>query len=134
MLTLITGVPNAGKTTYSDKHFENVLHMDDLIVVGKHLPYVYERLRDSKGSDICVEGVFYAPSQRKMLADSYEGKKQCIWLDTPIDECKRRENRRRPLFIIDNNFRLFKPPTLEEGWDEVIIIRPDGEEHLVKGE
>lgn len=133
MLTLIIGVPNAGKTTYSDKNFENVLHMDDLVSEGKHTAYVIDCIENCEG-DICVEGVYYAPGSRKRIADAYNGYKQCIWLDTPIDECKRRENRRRPLFIIDNSYRMFKPPTLDEGWDEVIIIRPDGEEHLVKGE
>lgn len=134
MFTLICGVPNAGKTTFSQQ-FENVIHMDE-IKPGKgqsHRSYVTDALKEAKG-DICVEGVYVLANSRKRLADAYTGKKRCIFLDTPLEECKRRENRGRPLFIVENSHHHLEAPTFDEGWDEIIIKRPDGEEHLVKGE
>lgn len=134
MFTLICGIPNAGKTTYS-QNFENVIHMDELRPKKGHptRSYVVDALKKAEG-DICVEGVYVMASSRKRLADAYKGKKLCIFLDTPLDEAKRRENRGRPLFIIENSHHHLEPPTFDEGWDEIIIKRPDGEEHLVKGE
>ena len=123
MLTLICGLPNAGKTTYSAQ-FENVIHTDDVPCVKGHghMRTVCEMIT-GKTEDVCVEGLFPTRHSRRMLihaaGDTY---KKCIWLNTPADECIRRENRGRNKCIVTNSQQIFQPPTYEEGWDEIIIL------------
>ena len=116
MVTLIIGLPNSGKTTYSRK-YENVIHLDE---EGRR---IFEAVEKSKG-DIVIEGIFILRSMREKLLKSYkgDGKKVCIWLDISPEECERRENRNRGAYMIWNCFNAFEPPTLEEGWDEIIRI------------
>ena len=130
MFTLICGIPNAGKTTYSSR-YDNVIHMDE--VIPKRRGLAYEEVCDAISecdSDICVEGVFIASRIRRKLCESYNGKKVCLWLNTSIDECIAREDRKRPSFIIRNCADCFEPPTLDEGWDEIIIIRGEHEQRI----
>jgi predicted kinase len=132
MFTLICGIPNAGKTTYSSK-YSNVIHMDDVVPQKKGL--AYEEVCDSLfkcDSDICLEGVFVASRIRRKLCESYKGEKICLWLDTPIEECIARENRHRGTFIISNCAQHFEPPTLDEGWNEIIIIRGEHEQRICR--
>lgn len=121
MVTLICGIPNSGKTTYSKK-FNNVIHFDD---VGSH---IFEMIKDNK-NDIVVEGIFIFRSIREKILNTYqgEGEKICIWLNISPEECEKRENRNRAKYIIWNCYSVFEPPTLEEGWDEIIIIRGDSD-------
>lgn len=121
MFTLICGLPNSGKTTYSNK-FDNVIHIDEIPVINKSpIKTVIELLNTT--DDICVEGVFPIVSDRKKLIDAYKGKNtKCIWLNTPYEECVKRENRGRKEVLIKNCHSIFEPPTYEEGWDKIIII------------
>ena len=117
MMTLICGLPNAGKTTYSGQ-FGNVIHMDE----EKKLSSVCEKV--AKMEDVVVEGVFGKRAQRARVMDAYRGGiRKCVFIDITIDECIGREDRNRPEFILRNAYRLFEPPTLEEGWDELEVIR-----------
>ena len=104
------------KTTYSEK-YENVIHLDE---EGRR---IFETVEKSEG-DIVIEGIFILRSMREKLLKSYkgDGKKVCIWLDISPEECERRENRNRGAYMIWNCFNAFEPPTLEEGWDEIIRI------------
>lgn len=116
MFTLVCGLYNAGKTTYS-LQFDNALHLDELGSTDK----VCERMED----EIVVEGVFGHPRQRKKLLAAYTGGyKRCIFLDVPLDEIIRREDRGRPKSYLRHHAATFQPPTYSEGWDE--IIRIDG--------
>ena len=119
MITLICGHSRAGKTTYSEK-FQDicpVLHLDDIHtykgIIDK-LKYITE--------DVVVEGVYYLPSERKQLRDSYKGYAKVIFLDTPKEI---RELRMGRQLLHDTPYIC---PTLEEGWDEIVIIHPEGEE------
>ena len=116
MLTLICGLPNAGKTTYSQR-FDNVIHLDE---VGR-TSRVCEMVEGM--GDTVVEGVFATSLKRRQLIDAGGGYSKCIWLDVPLDECKRREDRGRPEFILENAAKYFEPPTYDEGWDEIEVIR-----------
>ena len=127
-MTLICGIPNAGKTTYS-QHFDNVVHMDDVASKGKASSRILEIISEST-EDMVLEGVFISRYQRKQLVNACkpEWKNTCIWLDTPLDECIRRENRGRKPNLMQNCHACMQPPTLDEGWDEIIIIRGNDEQ------
>ena len=112
MFTLIVGIPNSGKTTYSQR-YDNVFHADELGM--KETEYIIKTEKD-----LCVEGIFVLSKHRKKLCDLYNGKKVCVWMDTPLEECKKRENRGRGLWMTEQWASIFEPPTYEEGWDEII--------------
>lgn len=117
MFTLICGLPNSGKTTYSSK-FNNVIHFDDV-----DLKKIDEIISSADG-DLCVEGLFITSRHRKKLNGLYKGNRtQCIWIDTPLDVCIKRENRNRCTDIIRNCNAFFQPPVKDEGWDEIIRIK-----------
>ena len=114
MLTLICGHPRAGKTTYSMK-FNNVIHLDD----AGSSQNVLQKVRHIS-SDVVVDGIYYSPRQRKELLNAYKGQGfLCICLDTPKEV---REERMGHKIKHDYPFLI---PTLDEGWDEIIIIRGD---------
>lgn len=118
MLTLICGMPRAGKTTYS-RQFDNVIHLD-----GLSYHAVKRKVAEALG-DIVVDGVYAHPQNRKSLIAAYNGKgKRCIWLDTPLEV-----RRTRPMWHPCPEME-FEPPTLDEGWDEIIRIRNDERDHI----
>ena len=117
MLVAVCGPPNAGKTT-SSLRFPNVVHMD-----GTRLEDACVAVSGAEG-DVCVEGVLPNAHVRRRLARAYAGRRVCVWLDIPFEECVRREARGRGEWMLRNFYGCFEPPTVAEGWDEV--IRVDG--------
>lgn len=114
MLTLICGIPNAGKTT----RYPDALHLDEI-------GFIQTARRIVKGisNDVVIEGVFAKPEQRMAIRSAYDGSARCIFIDISADESIRRETRNRPDAILRNAARLFEPPTYAEGWDEIEVIR-----------
>ena len=122
-MTLIMGHPNAGKTTYSAR-YDNVLHLDDF-PRNKFLN-CNEAVRRSDGN-VVVEGIYNLRCRRIKLLEAVAGKgcrNVCIWLDTPLDECVRREDRGRDERTVRGPLQ---PPTLDEGWDEIIRLTKEEE-------
>lgn len=117
---LICGVSGAGKTTYS-KRFKDVIHLDDYI--GK---YCYQKVKEvAENNDYVVEGIYNKVHLRKELLEIKKDKyKKCIFIDVSKETLKKRR-----MFA----YPQFEPPTLNEGWDEILIIR-DNEEVLIKKE
>lgn len=124
-MVIIIGLPNSGKTTFSER-FKNVIHFDSI----PHR-YAYEQyqkcneLAAQAEGDVCIEGLYNSKRSRmellKAIADK-PGKRICIWLDTPVEECCRRENRHRPIGIVHAHARSFQPPSMDEGWDEIVRV------------
>lgn len=125
MITLICGLPNAGKTTYSEQ-YDNVIHFDSFTCRGGQFNNCNRLASELKG-DVCVEGVYNSVRRRKEFLEACKSNspKVCIWIDTPLDECLKREQayRKRPLQIVKSHHALFEPPTYDEGWDKIIIIK-----------
>lgn len=125
-VTLICGVPNAGKTTYSER-YENVIHFDNV----RHRS-IDEQFRNcdmlaakAKGS-VCVEGVYNSVKRRKEFLAAVrnkDAKKVCVWMDTPAEVCARRLKIGGAAMIVFSHFKNFEEPTKEEGWDEIIRIK-----------
>lgn len=125
------GYPNSGKTTYSS-NFENVIHHDDVSKYGykkykSGFHYCEDQLRNMDG-DVCVEGIYNTIVDRRRILNILKDKnyyKICIWMDTSIEECRRRSKlyRFEPSFVIDHSIDIFQEPTYDEGWDQIIRIQ-----------
>lgn len=124
-VSLVCGRSRAGKTTYA-KRFGNAIHLDDYGIGDKAYPRVADKVSKTIG-DVVVEGIYNTPERRKTLLDVCPNKRKiCIWLDTPLDEIERRFYKWKPR----NLPHKFEPPTLDEGWDEIIILRGDDEQRI----
>ena len=123
MITLICGLPNAGKTTFSNR-FDNVIHRDECDGLNR---IEFERKVAETEGDVYADAVCNSRQSRAGFLDSVRhrtDKKVCIWIDTPLEVCIERENayRKRPTSMVIEHARRFEPPTLDEGWDEIIRI------------
>ena len=132
ILTLIFGLPNAGKSTYSEQ-FESVLHYDDISRFSKARRDEIYRATEAE----VIEGIFNtAESRKNILRFVKRDRYRAIWIDTPVEMCLEREHqyRCRPDSLVLSHARNFEPPTYDEGWDEIIIIRPADSEPENSGE
>lgn len=116
MLTLICGLPNAGKTTFS-LQYDKPLHLDEIGTVDN----VVDKMKQLNG-DIVVEGFFGKSADRRKIRSAYKGEAVCIFIDISLDESIKRENRKRHPIILRNAARYFEPPTYGEGWNKIIHI------------
>lgn len=131
-MTLIVGIPNAGKTTYSER-YANVIHFDEIKGRGVvRFNKVVDMVKEN--NSLCVEGVYEKARQRIPLVEASKQRNVCIWLDTVVDTCVERERngRKRSEHMVIWASQRFEPPTLDEGWDEIIIIRGDDEQRISK--
>ena len=130
-MILITGIPNAGKTTYS-MQYNNVIHFDEVRGTYRKMhSRINKMVADSDGK-ICIEGVYGKAWERIALLQAVKNKhikNTCIWLNTPEEICEQREHnfRKRSKYIVRWAAEQYEPPTLEEGWDEIIIIRGEND-------
>lgn len=114
---LVMGIPNAGKTTYSQQ-FANVIHADDYI--GNHDEY--RKLLETVDSE-CIEGLYTTRKSRLLLLSECPNaeRRVCVFIDTPPDVCMAREGEHN--CSIPYHARRLEPPTYGEGWDEIWVVR-----------
>lgn len=99
-----------------------VIHIDDSFSRS----VVLSKLSHIEG-DVVVDGIYFDPKERRLLIDTYRGNgARCIFLDTPVHIREERLGHK-----IKHDFP-FNAPTLEEGWDEIIIIRGDYEQRICR--
>ena len=113
-MILITGLPNAGKTTFSAT-YQNVIHLDEVGYDG-----VFALVASTKGA--VIEGAFGRKKRVELLKHSNDNRNVCIYLNVPVNKCLNRECRGRNEKMLRLYMSQFEPPTLDEGWDEIIII------------
>lgn len=123
MLTMICGLPNAGKTTYS-KRFDNTLHQDDIGRINRIVEMIGHK------DNVVIEGYFGRRHERDRVREAHKGYTKCIFLDISVDESIKREDRNRHPQILRNAARFFEPPTYDEGWDEIIIMEDNNDESI----
>ena len=123
-MTLICGIPNAGKSTYS-AGYEEVIHYDSLnLTTADRHAHIIDRAVENDG--ICVDGVYGERWRRVELVKACKERGiecTCIWLDTPLDVCVMREDRGRHISLMRCYADTFEPPTMDEGWDTIIVIK-----------
>lgn len=131
MIALVCGLPNSGKTTYS-KRYRQVVHRDDC-PYPQHITFPQAVAKIA--GDVCGEGVYNTRKERISFLDAMTKRDDlriCIFLDTPVEICLQRENngRRRGEYLVMRGAERMELPTLDEGWDEIIIIRGEDEKHI----
>ena len=109
MVILLCGKPRSGKTTLSKIFNCPVAHYDNSQLFGCE-----SFVKNNSNKRVCCEGYYKTAKIRKRLADCSNGKKICVWLNTSLEIRKERIG-----FTYDPQF---EPPTLEEGWDKIVII------------
>lgn len=118
-MILVMGIPGAGKTTYSAQ-YDEVIHADEY--GSKRKDELYEAVKKA-GEDVCVEGLFLKRDDRIALLKACRKKehKKCAFLDTPVDICVKREGRHT--FLAPLLSRKLEPPTEDEGWNEIEVLK-----------
>lgn len=140
MLIVMCGIPASGKTTLSSlfaSEYNNKLHHFDDYANAFHPEKskdalhqmwsdIYQELQN--GDDVICDNVHITKEMRADILNAVSNvscKKICVVLTTPIEECiKRNANRkaRLPDFVLYDMHNKFEPPSLDEGWDEIIYI------------
>lgn len=117
MIKLVCGKSRAGKTTFS-KRYDDVVHLDYCGGVLTCYEKAIDKIKDVE--NVILEGVYDTKERRLNLLESRSKDefKTCIWIDTPKEIiCKRHSDNFK--YLADKDF---EPPTLDEGWSEIIRI------------
>lgn len=133
------GIPGSGKTTWAKAQDIPVFSSDDIrkelygdaSIQGnpdKVFGLLHERVREClrNGQSCILDATNLTPRSRK-VPNLPEHQKIAVIFNTPIDECKyRNENRDRvvPEEVIDRMAKKYIPPKREEGFRQAIYIEP----------
>lgn len=136
----LCGIPASGKSTLSrqlSQECSTKLHCyDDLSNAhnSKLKDVVHSQMWVSIVNDLCngydvvCDDLHTTKEWRENILSALadvECRKILVVMTTPLDEClKRNANRiaRLPDFVIHDIYNKFEPPSLDEGWDEIIYI------------
>lgn len=124
------GSPASGKSTLS-KQIANEqslvrLSLDEMGYIRQHklIPHVIDALKE--GKSVIADSLYTKEKWRTELLQAVKPIEcRCILLrmSTPLDECIRRNRGRDgalPDFVIEDIYNSIEPPTLDEGWDEIL--------------
>jgi len=120
-LTLLMGIPGAGKSTWMKEH-------------GDHLRANVPDAVEEFESHVYVDATFIKPEWRAPFIEIAKaaGKPiHIVWLDTPLETCtarnsKRPEGRRVPEEVMEKMAEEMVAPRWDEGFNKVIHLTPDG--------
>lgn len=131
-LYVFCGAPGSGKSTLSKRTAEERgaewISFDERHYT-KHremIPPIVEAL--TEGKDVIADSLFVYAKERKLILDAVKDipcRKVLVKMSTPLDECLRRNANRQnrlPDFVVETFYDSLEQPTLEEGWDEILII------------
>lgn len=133
---VMCGVPGSGKTTYSkqiaEEHDLIRFSFDEMRCFGleSFMRPALEALRE--GKSVILDTTNLRINVRAKILQAVADipcRKVAVYMDTPLEECIRRNANREcrlPDFVIESAHRSLQPPTLDEGWDEVKEVKPNG--------
>ena len=131
-MIILCGAPGSGKTTIAkriEKEYGMVRYSMDELHLLEHselICFVVTSLQQEQ--DTVVDALYTKLEWRKTILEAiknFKCTKTLIYVDTPLDECIRRNKCRRnslPDFVIERVYNSIEPPTLDEGWDEIIYV------------
>lgn len=131
-LYVMCGIPGSGKSTLSKQVAEdNGLTRFSFDELGCHttrqfLCPVITALQN--GKSVIMDSTHLRKNERKIILQTVVDipcHKICIYMNTPFDECLRRNairEARLPDMMIRSMYISIQKPTLDEGWDEIITI------------
>lgn len=142
MITLLVGFPGSGKSTYVQglnpgfvticpDEFRKIITGRDFFGPLEEIVWfnvkTTAKILLSQDIDILVDATNLTVGQRAMwikLAQEYGTTADCIWFQTPYEECLRR-NRGRDRVVPDNVMEqmkeMFQPPTQDEGFYKIVV-------------
>ena len=139
MLIVLCGLPASGKTTLSqqlaNEHNAQLYHYDEFKKGSKpqDSKQTHKRLYNLiaqdllQGHDVVLDDLHTRLEWRQDLLSALQDipcKKILIVMTTPLEECVRRnaqrQNGRLPDSVIYHLNSRYQPPSLEEGWDEIL--------------
>ena len=138
-LYTMCGLPGAGKSTFAENHKECIIVSSDAIRKelygdasiqgdGKRVfSIVDKRVKEAleNGFDVIYDATNLKASTRKSIINKFDAEHICVFVNTPKEECmKRNENRERvvPMPVMERMFIQLTPPTVEEGFLKIIEI------------
>lgn len=131
-LYVMCGIPGSGKSTLSkqlaEEHGLTRFSFDEMkcYTTRQFLRPVVVALQE--GKSVVMDSTHLRVNGRKVILDAVKDipcRKVCVLMDTPFDECLRRNANREarvPDMMMESVHRSMQKPTLAEGWDEIKII------------
>ena len=134
MITIIvlSGAPGSGKSTLSKKIAEEQsairLSFDEMHCL-QHKELIEPTLKAlQENKNVVLDSLFSRILQRKLILEATKDiscRRILIYINTPLEECIRRNAQRPnplPEFMIRDIHNSMQPPTLDEGWDEILYF------------
>ena len=132
-MILFVGLPGSGKSTFYKNHYFNT-HLrisNDLLRTKNRTQKLLDFCRETNMSFV-IDNTCTTKEVRKRFIDYCNSiraplRKSCVFFDTPIGVCIERNNNRTgkervPKTAILMKAKELERPSLEEGFDELIII------------
>ena len=145
-VTLVAGLPGAGKSTWAHRNFQRVLEFDDIALrLGFHEELDDEdkafaqrqfALLAASGHYDAVVDVFMSREARTRIVNACSGKCSIVMVATPLETCRKRNLKRLPLKVCDAELvsvaLQFEPICESEGFEFIKII-DNSEDNMEEG-
>lgn len=141
-LIILCGIPGSGKTTISEQlsvqYNAKLYHYDEFVKQftyadkGKTHSYLYKTVASDllNNHNVVIDDLHTRLEWRRELLDALKDvscTKILVVVNTPLEECLRRNAKRSgsarlPDSIIEHLHKTYEPPTIDEGWDEIMHV------------